>query len=80
VERVVKLGHYQKLRQHPDDPNVWEITTDTLRKMGHIGSVCRGCPYLPNLECPILGDERSCRSGTVWYGEHILIANKLEGA
>jgi hypothetical protein len=71
---------YQKLRQHPDDPLVWEITADTLRKMGHIGFVCGGCPYLPNAKCPPRGDERSCLSGTVWYGEHILIANKLEGA
>jgi len=76
----VKLNPADKLRQHPDDPNVWEITTDTARKMGYIGSLCSGCPYLPNLECPVASNEMSCRSGTVWYGEHILIANKLEGA
>jgi hypothetical protein len=76
---VTKLSHSKKLRQHPDDPNVWEITTDTAVNMQLI-TPCRGCPYLPNLECPILGDERSCREGTVWYGEHILVVNKLEGS
>jgi hypothetical protein len=70
---------YQKLRQHPDDPLVWEISTDTLRNMGHIGPPCSGCPYFTDKNCPMDTDEKSCRPGTVWYGEHILIANKLEG-
>jgi hypothetical protein len=70
---------YQKLRQHPDDPNIWEITTSTALSMG-VRPPCNGCLYLTNRECPAADDERSCRSGTVWYGEHILIANKLEGA
>jgi hypothetical protein len=75
----VKLSHADKLRQHPDDPLVWEIDTGTAVKMG-LNGPCRGCPYSTNQDCPVADDERSCRSGTVWYGEHILIANKLEGA
>jgi hypothetical protein len=75
----VKLSPEDRLRQHPDDPLVWEITTDTATRM-ILGGPCRGCPYSTDQLCPAPEDERSCRVGTVWYGEHIFIANKLEGA
>jgi hypothetical protein len=70
----------QRLRQHPDDPNVWEYDVDYIRTL-FPRTPCRGCPAHNKCEPGVeLESERDCSENTVWYGHHIEIANKLEGA
>lgn len=72
------LDPSKRLRQHPDDPNVWEYHVNYIRS-AFSGTPCRGCPENRNgYDCPDDTDRRGCRENTVWYGEHIEVANKLE--
>lgn len=71
------LDQSKRLRQHPDDPNVWEYHVNYIRSV-FPRTPCRGCPH-HTLECPDGTAQQSCKENTVWYGEHIEIANKLEG-
>ncbi len=74
-----KLDPAKRLRQHPDDPNVWEYDVVYIRAM-FPRTPCRGCPYGGEDRCESPEDPaRDCDQSTVWYGEHIEIANKLEG-
>lgn len=70
----------QRLRQHPDDPEVWEYPLSHMRVVFD-DTPCRGCPNhtVRTVTCEKLSSERRCAHNTVWYGEHIEIANKLEG-
>jgi hypothetical protein len=69
----------KRLRQHPDDPNVWEYDVSYIRTL-FPRTPCRGCPHGGIDRCgEPKGPERDCEDSTVWYGEHIEIANKLEG-
>lgn len=69
------------MRTHPDDPEVHEISVDEARArrlFNQDGRVCVGCPHI-NTECPRSESPKACRTGKVWYGHHIHMANKLEG-
>jgi len=70
----------QRLRQHPDDPNVWEYDITYIRTL-FPRTPCRGCPYGGMERCDAPDDDpsRYCDESTVWYGQHTEIANKLEG-
>jgi len=76
----IKPDPAKRLRQHPDDPNVWEYDVGYMRTL-FTRTPCRGCLYGGVGRCVQPGDdpERDCEDSTVWYGEHIEIANKLEG-
>jgi len=74
-----KLDPAKRLRQHPDDPNVWEYDVVYIRTMFE-NTPCRGCPnHHSETHCEDILMDRQCDQSTVWYGEHIEIANKLEG-
>lgn len=72
----------KRLRQYPDDPDVWEYDVSYMRTL-FPRTPCRGCPnHHPQNDiaaCEDLPMDRQCDQSTVWYGEHIEIANKLEG-
>jgi hypothetical protein len=73
------LNPSKRLRQHPDDPNVWEYPVGYVRSV-FPRAPCRGCPERINGDtCPDGTASQSCKENTVWYGEHIEVANKLEG-
>lgn len=75
----IKPDPAKRLRQHPDDPNVWEYDVGYMRTL-LTKTLCRGCLYGGIDRCwEPKGPERACEDSTVWYGEHIEIANKLEG-
>ncbi len=74
----MNLDPAKRLRQYPDDPNVWEYPVDYVREM-FPRTPCRGCPLHNKCESGELEPERDCKGHTVWYGQHIEIANKLEG-
>jgi hypothetical protein len=68
----------KRLRQHPDDPNVWEYPVKYIRTL-FTRTPCRGCPAHNRCESGTYQrDGRDCEENTVWYGHHIEIANKLE--
>lgn len=77
----MRLSQAKQLRQHPDDPNVWEYSLSYMREVFK-ETPCRGCPNhgVRPTRCEELSNERRCEQNTVWYGEHIEVANKLEGA
>jgi hypothetical protein len=68
----------RRKRQHPDDPNVWEYDVAYIRTL-FSRTPCRGCPARNECEVGELEPKRDCKANTVWYGQHIEIANKLEG-
>jgi hypothetical protein len=68
----------KRMRQHPDDPNVWEYKVSYIRTL-FPRTPCRGCPERNKCETGGLEPERDCNKNTIWYGQHIEIANKLEG-
>lgn len=69
----------KRLRQHPDDPNVWEYDVAYIRAL-FTRTPCRGCPnHHSGTNCEDMLMDRNCEENTVWYGHHIEIANKLEG-
>jgi hypothetical protein len=76
----MRLSPAQRLRQHPDDPNVWEYSLSYMRAVFE-ETPCRGCPShgVRPTRCEELPNERRCEQTTVWYGEHIEVANKLGG-
>jgi hypothetical protein len=75
----IKLDPTKRLRQHPDDPNVWEYDVVYIRAM-FPNTPCRGCQnHHSETHCEDILMDRQCAITTVWYGEHIEIANKLEG-
>jgi hypothetical protein len=73
----VKLRTSERLRQHPEDPNVWEYPVNYIRTV-FPRTPCRGCPKRDECRSE-LAEELDCEENTVWYGEHIEVANKLEG-
>lgn len=75
----MSLDPAKRLRQHPDDPNVWEYDVGYIRTL-FLRTPCRGCPYGGMHDrCDKPKDNtRACEQSTVWYGHHIEIANKLE--
>lgn len=73
----MKLRTSERLRQHPEDPNVWEYPVNYVRTV-FPRSPCRGCPRHNNCTPGNVVEELDCEENTVWYGEHIEVANKLE--
>ena len=75
----MNLDPAKRMRQHPDDPNVWEYPVNYIRTL-FPRTPCRGCPADNKCGTGVeLESERDCHENTVWYGQHIEIANKLEG-
>ena len=75
----MNLDPAKRMRQHPDDPNVWEYDVSYIRALVP-KTPCIGCPYGGRERCDAPDDDtsRKCDVNTVWYGQHIDIANKLE--
>lgn len=74
----------RRIRQHPSYPDVWEYPVEHIRELLLTkGTPCRGCPHQRSNVCLLKGTEvsteKNCRQYTVWYGEHIHMANILEG-
>lgn len=77
-----RLDPRKRLRQHPEDPEVWEYTVSYVRTV-FPAMPCRGCMHHNGGDCSNSysnsGALDKCKDDTVWYGEHIEVANKLEG-
>lgn len=80
----------RRIRQNPQYPDVWEYPVEHIRELYWMtkGTPCRGCPH-HGVDSPTgnvcllkgteVSTEKNCRQDTVWYGEHIHMANILEG-
>lgn len=75
------------MRTHPDYPDVVELSLGAARKLiAPKDAVCAGCPHhkqMSSEEAPTCGvdmedNTRDCTPETVWYAQHIYLANKLE--
>ncbi len=76
------------MRTYPDDPDVHELPGELIRTLNpEVTHSCQGCPHWYTRvedECPydnadLMGPEYICGKDKFWYGQHIYVANKLEG-